>query len=95
MPIGLLNVLTKDEILDLHAFVEAGGFQTARPLETSPLARGGRMSRRAVRATDWQVSEKCTPDLTDVAWVSPLRSNRLSMKGKNHSPAQIIIDSST
>jgi hypothetical protein len=24
---GLLNVLTKDEILDLHAFVEAGGFR--------------------------------------------------------------------
>jgi putative heme-binding domain-containing protein len=27
MPVGLLNVLTKDEILDLHAFVESGGFQ--------------------------------------------------------------------
>ncbi len=27
MPTGLLNVLTKDEILDLHAFVEAGGFK--------------------------------------------------------------------
>ena len=27
MPTGLLNVLTKDEILDLHAFVEGGGYQ--------------------------------------------------------------------
>jgi putative heme-binding domain-containing protein len=27
MPNGLLNVLTKDEILDLHAYIEAGGFQ--------------------------------------------------------------------
>jgi putative heme-binding domain-containing protein len=27
MPEGLLNVLTKDEILDLHAFVEAGGYK--------------------------------------------------------------------
>ena len=27
MPKGLLNVLTKDEILDLCAFLEAGGFQ--------------------------------------------------------------------
>ena len=27
MPAGLVNVLTKDEILDLHAFLEAGGFQ--------------------------------------------------------------------
>ena len=27
MPAGLVNVLTKDEILDLHAYVEAGGFK--------------------------------------------------------------------
>jgi hypothetical protein len=27
MPNGLLNILTKDEILDLHAYIEAGGFQ--------------------------------------------------------------------
>ncbi len=27
MPAGLLNVLTKDEILDLHSFVEDGGYQ--------------------------------------------------------------------
>jgi putative heme-binding domain-containing protein len=27
MPNGLLNVLTKDEILDLHAYLEAGGFK--------------------------------------------------------------------
>lgn len=26
MPAGLVNVLTRDEILDLHAFVESGGF---------------------------------------------------------------------
>jgi len=27
MPVGLLNVLTKEEILDLHSFVESGGFK--------------------------------------------------------------------
>lgn len=27
MPAGLLNVLTKEEILDLHAYVEAGGMK--------------------------------------------------------------------
>jgi putative heme-binding domain-containing protein len=27
MPNGLLNVLTKDEVLDLHTYVEAGGFK--------------------------------------------------------------------
>ncbi|MHC4880042.1 MAG: PVC-type heme-binding CxxCH protein, partial [Planctomycetota bacterium] len=27
MPVGLVNVLTKDEILDLHAFVESGGYK--------------------------------------------------------------------
>ena len=25
MPVGLVNVLTQDEILDLHAFLESGG----------------------------------------------------------------------
>ncbi len=33
MPTGLLNVLTKDEILDLHAFVESGGFQLPEHLK--------------------------------------------------------------
>jgi hypothetical protein len=32
MPEGLLNVLTKDEILDLHAYVEAGGYKPPRHL---------------------------------------------------------------
>ncbi len=27
MPVGLLNVLTREEILDLHAFVESGGYE--------------------------------------------------------------------
>jgi hypothetical protein len=26
MPVGLVNVLTRDEIVDLHAYVEAGGY---------------------------------------------------------------------
>ncbi len=33
MPTGLLDVLTKDEILDLHAFVEAGGFKLPKHLQ--------------------------------------------------------------
>ncbi len=33
MPTGLLNVLTKDEILDLHAFVAAGGFKLPSHLQ--------------------------------------------------------------
>ena len=36
MPEGLVNVLTKDEILDLHAFVESGGFKLPAALEASP-----------------------------------------------------------
>ena len=33
MPTGLLNVLTKEEILELHAFVASGGFQLPSHLE--------------------------------------------------------------
>jgi putative heme-binding domain-containing protein len=33
MPAGLVNVLTKDEILDLHAYVAAGGFKMPKHLE--------------------------------------------------------------
>jgi putative heme-binding domain-containing protein len=33
MPAGMLNVLTKDEILDLHAYVAAGGFKLPGHLE--------------------------------------------------------------
>ncbi|WP_166829380.1 PVC-type heme-binding CxxCH protein [Thalassoroseus pseudoceratinae] len=33
MPTGLLDVLTKDEILDLHAFVESGGFKLPKHLQ--------------------------------------------------------------
>jgi putative heme-binding domain-containing protein len=33
MPTGLLNVLTKDEILDLQAFVEAGGYKLPNHLQ--------------------------------------------------------------
>jgi hypothetical protein len=33
MPKGLVDVLTKEEILDLHAFVEAGGYQLPAHLE--------------------------------------------------------------
>jgi putative heme-binding domain-containing protein len=33
MPSGLLNVLTKDEILDLHSFLEAGGFKLPEHLK--------------------------------------------------------------
>ncbi len=33
MPVGLLNVLTKDEILDLHAFVESGGYKLPEHLK--------------------------------------------------------------
>jgi putative heme-binding domain-containing protein len=35
MPEGLLNILTRDEILDLHAFVESGGYQLPKHLEHS------------------------------------------------------------
>jgi putative heme-binding domain-containing protein len=35
MPEGLLNILTRDEILDLHAFVESGGYQLPKHLEYS------------------------------------------------------------
>lgn len=33
MPTGLVDVLTKEEILDLHAFVQAGGYQLPAHLE--------------------------------------------------------------
>ena len=33
MPEGLLNILTRDEILDLHAFIESGGYQLPKHLE--------------------------------------------------------------
>lgn len=33
MPTGLLDVLTQDEVLDLHAFVSAGGFALPKQLE--------------------------------------------------------------
>ncbi len=33
MPIGMLNVLTRNEILDLHAFVETGGYQLPEHLK--------------------------------------------------------------
>ncbi len=33
MPVGLLNVLTKDEILDLHAFVQSGGYKLPQHLQ--------------------------------------------------------------
>jgi putative heme-binding domain-containing protein len=33
MPLGLLDVLTKDEILDLHAFLESGGYQLPQHLK--------------------------------------------------------------
>jgi putative heme-binding domain-containing protein len=33
MPPGLVNVLTKDEILDLHAFISAGGFKMPAHLQ--------------------------------------------------------------
>lgn len=35
MPEGLMNVLTRDEILDLHAFIESGGYQLPKHLEHS------------------------------------------------------------
>jgi putative heme-binding domain-containing protein len=33
MPVGLVNVLTKDEILDLHAYIAAGGFKLPKHLQ--------------------------------------------------------------
>ena len=33
MPKGLLDILTKDEILDLHAFVESGGYKMPEHIE--------------------------------------------------------------
>ena len=33
MPVGLINVLTRDEILDLHAFVEDGGYKLPEHLK--------------------------------------------------------------
>jgi putative heme-binding domain-containing protein len=33
MPEGLLNILTRDEILDMHAFVESGGYQLPKHLQ--------------------------------------------------------------
>ena len=33
MPEGLLNILTRDEILDLHAFLEAGGYHPPEHLK--------------------------------------------------------------
>jgi putative heme-binding domain-containing protein len=33
MPEGLINVLTRDEILDLHAYIEAGGYKLPEHLE--------------------------------------------------------------
>jgi hypothetical protein len=33
MPVGLANVLTKDELLDLHAFIEDGGYQLPEHLK--------------------------------------------------------------
>ncbi len=40
MPNGLLDVLTKEEIMDLHAFVEAGGFQLPAHLQHGHGAAG-------------------------------------------------------
>ncbi len=42
MPVGLLNVLTREEVLDLHAYLEAGDFQLPEHLRKQHLPEPGK-----------------------------------------------------
>ena len=46
MPEGLLNVLTKEEILDLHVYVESGGYQLPDHIDHHHHGHGGEKSKK-------------------------------------------------